>query len=273
MQPGLEDRIIRALANLPLEYAEQWDFIREERSRGIKWATAGVLVLLGRYTLEEDAERDHFFLLNKRSRDVQQPGDLCYPGGHPNHWIDLISSRLFVPYALPLRKGSGFKMNKRLNGEYFRTITYFLGNVLREGFEEIRLNPFRVDFLGALQCYRLERFQRMIFPMVGIMKQKARLKPNWEVEKILRIPLASLFNHKDHANYRLRVTGEFREIFGEDWIDNECFIHRREGRPDEILWGATYKITMSFLKAVFDFYPPDNNIRPVIEGELYPDVS
>ena len=273
MEHTLEESIVRTLAHLPLDYGEHRTFICEERRRGIKWAKAGVLVLLGRYSSKVDSESNYFFLLNKRSQDVQQPGDLCYPGGHPNHWIDLVSSRFFVPHILPLRKNSGFKMNRKLNREYFRTITYILGNVLREGFKEIRLNPFKVDFLGPLQCYRLERFHRIIFPMVGMMRQKSRLKPNWEVEKILRIQLTSLFNHEKHANYRLKVTGEFRELFGEEWIDNECFIHQREGQPDEILWGATYKITMSFLKAVFNFDPPDNSIRPVVEGELYPEVS
>lgn len=109
--------------------------------------------------------------------------------------------------------------------------------------------------------------------MVGIMKEKARLKPNWEVEKILRIPLGALFSIDKHAKYRLRVKEEFKELFDGDCIDNECYIHKEEGEPDEILWGATYKITMSFLKEVFGFEMPDEDNRPVIQGDLYPTDS
>ena len=273
MKDELENRIVHALAELPLDYREQMSFIREEKKRGVKWETAGVLVLLGKYPIQGNSEDKYFFLLNKRSVNVQQPGDLCFPGGHPNQWMDLILSHLIIPYILPLKKGIGFQMNKKNNRESFQTIMYFLGNALREGFEEIRLNPFKIDFLGALRCYRLELFHRLVFPMVGIMKKEIKLKPNWEVDKILRLPLTSLFNHNDYATYKLKVEGRFRKMFDNDWVDHDCFIHREDGQPDEILWGATYKIIMSFLKAVFDFTPPDTKLRPIIQGELYPSIS
>ena len=270
MEYELENRIVHTLAELPLGYREQMAFIREERKRGIKWERAGVLVLLGKHPIHSNSEDKYFFLLNKRSVNVQQPGDLCFPGGHPKQWMDLILSHFIVPYILPLKKGLGFQMNKKINRESFQIIMYFLGNALREGFEEIRLNPFKVDFLGALRCYRLESFHRLIFPMVGIMKKEIKLKPNWEVDKIIRLPLTSLFNHNDYATYKLKVEGRFRKMFHNDWVDYDCFIHREDGQPDEILWGATYKIIMSFLKAVFDFTPPDSNLRPIIKGKLYP---
>jgi hypothetical protein len=270
LENEIEDKIIRTLAHLPLDYEEQKAFLKEERMKGVKWETAGVLVLLGKYPESGNSLDDYYFLLNKRSPNVQQPGDLCYPGGHPNHWFDLISSLFITPYLFSLKKSLGFKLNKSLNRESSPKIMYFLSTVLRESWEEVRLNPFKVDFLGALRCYRLEAMHRLVFPMVGIMKKKAKLKPNWEVEKILRIPLSSLFNLDKHARYRLRVKEEFKEMFDCDWIDNECYIHKEEGEPDEILWGATYKITMSFLKEAFDFELPDEDARPVIQGELYP---
>ena len=269
----LEDRIIRNLARIPPDYSEQKAFIQNKRKKGIKWLRAGVLVLLGKYSMQGVSGDDYFLLLNKRSSDVKQPGDLCFPGGHTNHWIDVISSHLIIPHILPLRKGKGFKLNKRTNKAAFPTITYFLGNVLREAFEEMRLNPFKVDFLGALRCYRLEQFHRTIFPIVGIIKGETKLKPNWEVDKLLKIPLLSLFEQDNYAGYRLRVTGKFRKIFNSDSMEYECFIHRENGQPDEILWGATYKITMSFLKVIFDFDPPNGRERSVVYGELYPEQS
>ena len=269
----LENKIIDALAGVPLDYNEQIAFIREEKKKKVKWEKAGVLVLLGKDQNQSSLLDNYFFILNKRSDKVRQPGDLCFPGGHPNHWIDYISSRFIVPYILPLRRGPGFKMNKRIKRESFRVIMYFLSNVLRESFEEMRLNPFKVDFLGALGCYRLEEFHRLIFPIVGIMKRETKLKQNWEVEKVLRIAITSLFNHDKYAKYRLRVRGKFKQIFGGDWIDRNCFIHSEEGQQDEILWGATYEITMSFLKIAFSFSPPHNKTSPVIQGELYPTIS
>ena len=269
----LENRIVHALAELPLDYREQMAFIREERKRGVKWESASVLALLGKYPTHSNSEEKYFFLLNKRSANVRQPGDLCFPGGHPNQWKDLISSRLIVPYVLPLRKGKSFQLNKKINRESFQTIMYFLGNSIRESFEEIRLNPFKIDFLGALRCYRLEPFHKLIFPMVGIMKEEIKFKPNWEVDKIIKLPLTSLFNHSDYAIYNLKLGGSFRETLNANWADYDCFIHREDGQPDEILWGATYNIIMSFLNTIFDFTPPDTNVRPIIRGELYPSIS
>jgi len=273
LENEIEDRIIRALAELPLDYLEQKSFIQDEKKRGVKWAMAGVLVLLGEYPTLRNSENRYFFLLNKRSAKVQQPGDLCFPGGHHNRWIDLVSSHLIIPYILPLRKSKGFKTQKRANSKSFQTILYFLGNALREGFEEIRLNPFKVDFLGPLRAYRLEQLHRVVFPIVGVIKDEINLKANWEVEKILRTPLASLLNHDNYATYKLKMKGEFRKLFNNDWVDHDCFIHHEDGQPNEILWGATYKIVMAFLKVIFDFDPPESNIRPIIEGEIYPHVS
>lgn len=272
MGDDLENRIIHALAELPLDYREQMAFMREERKKGIKWESASVLALLGEYSILSNSEDKYFFLLNKRSTNVRQPGDLCFPGGHPNYWKDFISSRLIVPFILPLKKSKGFRLNKKFNRESFQTIMYFLGNSIRESFEEIRLSPFKIDFLGALRCYRLEPFHKIIFPMVAIMKEGIKFKLNWEVDKIVKLPLTSLFNNSNYAIYKLKVGGSFREALNSDLVDYDCFIHREDGQPDEILWGATYNIIMSFLNTVFEFTPPDNNLRPIIKGELYPSI-
>ena len=273
MEKELENKIIHALAGTPVDFKAQMAFLGEKKQKGAKWDKAGVLVLLGKDPVCSDSASQYFFLLNKRSLHVQQPGDLCFPGGHPNQWFDLLLSRLILPHFLPLRKGPGFRLNKEMQKDSFKTILYFFSTALREGFEEMRLNPFGVDFLGALRCYRLQQFQRVIFPIVAIMKKEMSLKLNWEVEKIVKIPLAALFDHRNYARYKLKVKGKFKRIFKSDWVEYDCFIHREDGQLEEVLWGATYKITMAFLKTVFSFEPPHEKIRPVIEGELYPAIS
>ena len=41
-----------------------------------------------------------------------------------------------------------------------------------------------------------------------------------------------------------------------------------EGNNAEVLWGATYRITVAFLHDIFDFTPPDLNTLPEIRGSL-----
>jgi hypothetical protein len=36
----------------------------------------------------------------------------------------------------------------------------------------------------------------------------------------------------------------------------------------EVLWGATYRITVGFLENIFDFNPPALKTLPVVEGAL-----
>jgi hypothetical protein len=273
MEIELEHRIVHALAGISLDYEEQLAFIRKRKKKGENWAPAAVLVLLGRYPHQHDLRNGYFFLLNKRSAFVQQPGDLCFPGGHPNRWIDLLLGRLFVPLVLWINRDSAFMLLRQKDRETFRRVMYFLGNGLRESFEEMRLNPFKVDFLGALYCYRLELFQRVIFPLVGILKTAVRPRLNWEVERIVNIPLSTLMAPDNYAVYRLMVSDKFRSFYPSDIVDYDCFVHRETDGRKEILWGASYQIIQSFLQSVFDFKPPAQRLRPVVEGELYPNIQ
>jgi hypothetical protein len=115
---------------------------------------------------------------------------------------------------------------------------------VRESIEEMRLNPFGLDFLGPLPAQPLVLFQRVIYPMVVWISGQRRFYPNWEVEKIIYIPLRDLLNPALYARYQLR----FEEA--------------------EVLWGATYRITAVFLNYVFGFAPPDLNSLPEIHGSL-----
>jgi hypothetical protein len=138
---------------------------------------------------------------------------------------------------------------------------------LREGYEEMRLNPLKVKLLGPLPSQRLIMFHRVIYPMVCWINHQQRFIPNWEVEKIVYIPLQNLLNPSHYARYRLRIetshgNGNYPEV-----TDHPCFIHK-ENDNNDILWGATFRITMVFLEIVFGFKPPDMESLSIVSGSL-----
>ena len=140
-----------------------------------------------------------------------------------------------------------------------------LATAVRESIEEMRLNPFGLEFLGPLPAQSLVMFQRVIYPMVVWVSGQKRFFPNWEVEKIIYIPLRDLFNPAGYARYRLQFeaqTGSAAQL-----NTFPCFRYE-QGNKTEVLWGATYRITAAFLHDVFSFVPPDLNSLPEIHGSL-----
>ena len=138
---------------------------------------------------------------------------------------------------------------------------------LRESFEEMRLNPLGVKLLGMLPSQQLVMFHRIIYPLVCWIPRQKRFRPNWEVEKIVYIPLRNLLDSKNYARYRLnfeRIPGQGQNPDGHDF---PCFVHR-DGDETENLWGATFRITMAFLEVVFEFKPPDMDSLPIVNGTL-----
>ena len=139
-----------------------------------------------------------------------------------------------------------------------------LATGLRESVEEMRLNPFGLKFLGPLPPQPLVMFKRVIYPLVFWVAGQTRFYPNWEVEKVVRIPLCDFFKPSMYARYQLRIETP-------EGAENEstfpCFRHANN-EETEILWGATFRITMDFLKKVFGFLPPDIQSLPEIRGQL-----
>lgn len=252
-------RAVEALAALEVDYLEQLAFIGERNRDGERWREAGVLLMLSckgeQVTL----------LLNKRSDRVQQPGDLCCPGGTLHPLFDRL-----LHHLLHFKRGAAYHRAREQGRHLFHWITFFLANAMREAWEEVRLNPFRLEFLGALPCYQLLPFQRVIFPLVGWIGPGVRLRPNWEVERILHVPLETFFEEDNYGLYSLAIPESYRGRIGGGNARAEfpCFVCLEEGR-EEVLWGATYHIVMSFLKAIFGFQPPEAGARRVY-GELYP---
>jgi hypothetical protein len=223
---------------------------------------SAVLFLLGQNT-----HHDPFLILNKRSRLVRQPGDLCCPGGGVSPSIDALIARWLHLPITPLTRWSHGRWWRHHRRHDFTKLSLLLATALREGFEEMRLNPFGIQFLGPMPAQHLVMFKRAIYPLVAWVNRQQRFLPNWEVEKIVRIPLAAFFDVANYARYRISFnTGKADGKTIPD-RDMPCFVHRHNGE-DELLWGATYRIVMQFLATVFGYDPPLMASLPVINRKL-----
>jgi hypothetical protein len=221
--------------------------------------TSSVLFLLGDACAKNGQQAQPCLILNKRSEAVSQPGDLCCPGGGLYPHLDLWLSRLLTLPGFAL-----FRWRHKLAGNS-RQLSMFLAAGLREGFEEMRLNPLRVRFLGMLAPYRLVMFRRWIYPMVVWVDGQRRFRLNGEVERIITIPLRHLLDPARYGRYHLEFPLGNR--LGVQTREFPCHVIGR-GENTEILWGATYRITVAFLNAVFGFQPPDMACLPVYRGRL-----
>lgn len=266
----LKEKIISALARAPLDYSEKLAFINEQRRQGEDWRPASVLLILECRVQTRNGEPSGcYFLLNKRSLSVQQPGDLCCPGGGSHPLADHILSYLLTLGFYNPVKGRGFQEARKRDTQTFRKIAFFLATALRESWEENRLTPFQLDFLGPLPCYQLNVFRRIVFPVVAMIEKEWIFKPNWEVERIVRLPLEPFFNRKNYAWYSLKVPEGLQDTVGGDRWEFPCFIPQGE-EDGEVLWGATYHIIMSFLRLVYGFEADEASRTSVINGDLSP---
>jgi hypothetical protein len=89
------------------------------------------------------------------------------------------------------------------------------------------------------------------------------LRPNREVARIVNVPLRCLLDPGNYGRYRLSFkSGQAAVYHRNEFL---CFIHHgRQGT--EILWGATFRIAMDFLKIAFGFSPPAMDALPVVWG-------
>ena len=96
--------------------------------------------------------------------------------------------------------------------------------------------------------------------MVVWINRQRHFFPNWEVEKIVRIPLQNMLVPDAYACYRIHFEYRGKGTFVRDF---PCFLHEKD---KEILWGVTYRIVVAFLKFVFEFSPPALESLPVVRG-------
>ena len=226
-----------------------------------------VLFLVGMHRSEPQRSPESCVILNKRSLKVRQPGDICCPGGgimpRLDHWI---SHLLKLPFS-PLRQWDYFHTWQQRAPDSMPRLGLLLATALREGLEEMRLNPMGVAFQGILPPEQLVMFNRVIYPLVGWIKYQQRFFPNWEVERIVRVPIRQLLNPDNYILLRLIPRANNHGRSADMPSDFPAFRHQSD-EGTEILWGATYRIAMNFLSRVFNFIPPSTYNGVTVEKRL-----
>jgi hypothetical protein len=228
---------------------------------------SAVLFLLGMTPSPNGSGPEPCLILNKRSEKVKQPGDLCCPGGGVMPGVDALLARTMTLPGLPMWRWPFWSRLRNENPKQADTLRFLFFTSVRESFEEMRLNPFGVQFLGPLPPQKLVMFQKTIYPMMGWISGQKKFFPNWEVEKIVYIPLKNLLNPKNYIRYKL-----YRHAPGMNdsrlmVYDSPSYVHINH-MEKEILWGATCKITLKFLKRIFDFSLPDIVSLPIVEAMM-----
>jgi len=225
--------------------------------------SSAVLCLLSECVKGKGPETELCFVFNKRSKLVRQAGDLCFPGGGIDHRFDSLVARLLGLPFFPLGRWPYWKQWKAQRKKESDLLALLLTTGLRECFEEMRLNPFRTQFLGPMPPQSLQSFQRFLYPMLVWIRHQKRFYPNREVEKVVAIPLNDLLKPEKYVRFRMRFESY---VNGEESIqDFPGFFHEDE-EGHEVLWGVTYRIVMTILEILFNFVPPDMEDLQVVEG-------
>jgi 8-oxo-dGTP pyrophosphatase MutT (NUDIX family) len=224
--------------------------------------TSSVLFLLGEQCDDGKHSGDPCLVFNKRSARVRQAGDLCFPGGRIDPHLDVFLSRFLKWPLSPLARWPYWPQWRKVRKGEAKRLSIVLATSLRESLEEMRLNPFGLTFLGPMPSRALSMFRRVLYPMVVWINRQKHFFPNWEVEKIVRIPLRNLLVPDAYACYRIRFEHREKGAFVQDF---PCFLHEKD---KEILWGVTYRIVMAFLEFVFEFRPPALESLPVVRSVM-----
>ena len=237
-----------------------------EHIHAVKNASA-VMFLLGLTTGDNGQAPEPSLILNKRSQAVTQPGDLCCPGGGISPGVDTFLAKFMTLPGLPMRRWPFWQalFSRSVKEAQILRVLFFTS--LREGFEEMRLNPFSVRFLGPLPIQRLIMFRRVIYPMVGWMSRQQRFSLNWEVEKIVPVPLRKLLDPGNYVRYQLEMKDPNSHDGSRQVYDAPSYLHKT-GEETEVLWGATCRITLNFLELMFGFTPPMDGSLPILKGIL-----
>jgi 8-oxo-dGTP pyrophosphatase MutT (NUDIX family) len=213
------------------------------------------------------AETGLELVLTRRSARVRQPGDLCCPGGGAEPLLDRITAGLLRFPGSPLARWPLRSRWRQDNGTGNHALAALLATALRECLEEIRMMPFGVHFLGMLPPQKLAIFKRAIYPAVFWVPRHKRFRPNWEVDAMVPISIAGLMENHRYICYRLRFDNgagipEARDFHGFRYADNDDIA--------TVLWGATFRMTMDYLRLVHGFAPPALESLPVVHRRLGP---
>jgi 8-oxo-dGTP pyrophosphatase MutT (NUDIX family) len=270
---GVIEHIIDRLGAVPIDYEERIDFIRSRNGTADRWLAAGVVLLLHHHG---GAGSDSGFRLQliKRSSLVPQPGDLSCPGGMLDPMKDRFLKSLVASGLTPIMRGRALTLARARGAKTLGHIALFLTNALREAWEEVRISPLNVRFLGALPSRELYVFSRVIFPVVGLVRREWTFRPNREVERVIEIPLAALFDPERYGTLTVEIESKLPFRHEVEPVRNfPCFLYTPPGGREEVLWGATMSIVMNFLDIVFGFSLPAGNSNRVIRKSLRPDYA
>jgi len=257
--------VAERLEHGPIDFVEQMQFVEEKRAAGEKYAASAVLL-----PLEFDVwSQEYGVILNKRSTYVQQAGDLCFPGGGTDGRLDRILSRLLAWGVLPVGRSEPLRRLLRSSPQAREVFLFVLAGVLRESWEEMRLPPWKVEYMGALPTLWMQSFPRVIFPVVGRVRPGWKARPNWEVESVLRLPLRTFFDPENYAICKFLVRTPSEEGQGMLEWEYPCLVIN-DPAGEEILWGATFKILMDFMERVFELPVGQINPSRSISRELSP---
>jgi 8-oxo-dGTP pyrophosphatase MutT (NUDIX family) len=221
-----------------------------------------VLCLFSECLQGKGKEKELCFVFNKRSKWVRQAGDLCFPGGGIHH-IDSLAAKLLGWPFFPLGRWPYWKHWKARRRKEADRLALLLATGLRECAEEMRLNPFRTQFLGPMPPQALQSFRRFLYPMVVWVRHQKRFFLNREVEKVVTIPIKDLLKPEKYVRFRMRFESY---VDGEEALqDFPGFLHEDE-EGQEVLWGVTYRIVMVILEVLFNFQSPEMDGLKVVEG-------
>ena len=270
---GVIEQIIERLGSVPIDYEERVEFIRSKNGSADRWLAAGVILLLHYH---EGTGRESGFVLQliKRSSVVPQPGDISCPGGMVHPVADRLLRHLISSGLAPIMQGKARSLARAKGVKTLEHISLFLTNALREAWEEIRVNPLNVQFLGALPSRELYVFSRIIFPVVGLVRRDWTFQPNREVERVIEIPLKALFDRNRYGTLTVEIESTLPFRHEVEPVRNfPCFLYTPPGGREEVLWGATMSIVMNFLEIVFGFTLPEKNSNRVVRKSLRSDYA
>lgn len=205
-------------------------------------------------------------LLTRRSARVRQTGDLCCPGGGTEPALDAAIARLLRLPGSPLTRWPFWGRWRKDAGAAGRALAGLMATALRECYEEIRLLPVGLRFLGILPPQQLVLFKRTIYPMTFWVSCQRRFLPNWEVDAMVSVPISKLLSPSRYICYRLRFDDSRGQPDAGGTAIKDFYGYRYTDDDDNkaVLWGATFRITMNYLRLVHDFEPPALEALPVI---------
>jgi len=229
--------------------------------------SSAVFLLMGTKYNKEKSESELCVILNKRSPAVRQPGDICCPGGGISTPLDPVIAKFLTLPAFPMARWKHWNKWRMQHPREARKLAVVFAACLRESFEEMSLNPFGVQLLGPLPMEYLSLSDKMLYPIVGWVLKQREFIPNWEVDKILYIPVKDLLNYENYGKFTIQLLPNIRKNTEKNRY-YQCFICQDQNGK-ELLWGATYRIVIRFMKTVFGFKPPENESLQLINAQFY----